>query len=371
MSCAVHTSPSGRPLGEEGYDAPDPNPETLKTILQFHGCPEHMVGLVANGYAPREFYFGLKPFWKVRDAFYRLAALSVHCFMGNASRLSLHQIVSMIVEKIDPQDPFIHELNYAVNEVTWDQYVCSEGVFFWPLSIPPVSGTYCPWQQDLWTAIRLFVLYNIRCVNPVLLPVDFSSWLYSFTDTELVHVQSLIADKITALPPPKPPMPQSIMPPKPSVFPSSVPQEPSATAPNLDAELKRLLDALQNGPKSATELELALNVKRGVLRKRYLLPAEEKGLVEKTAPGSSSKQRYRLIPAACQVSPVAVTGATAPVMGDLKNTEQQVEQPENIVSEIITVSRARRSARKKGPRDDSRRACARRPPPPRGRRLHR
>ena len=87
-----------------------------------------------------------------------------------------------------------------------------------------------------------------------------------------------------------------------------------------------------------------MNVKRGVLRKRYLLPAEEKGLVEKTAPGSSSKQRYRLVPAACQVSPVAITGAVAPVTADLKNTEKQVEQPENIVSGIMTVSRARRSA---------------------------
>ena len=329
----------------ERYLVPDPNPEMLKTILRFHGCPEFYIDTIVNGYAPREFQLGMTRFWKIRDAFYKLAAHSVHCFMGNApSRLTIETIGTMIVETIKPQDLFLHELVRAMNSVVWFRHVCSTGTFFWPSSSIPC----CSMQQELMTAIRLYVLYNIWCMNPVLLPVDFSSGLSCFSNTELAIIQSLIADKGTALPSPNPPMspmlPIPAKPPKPSVLPSSVPQEPSATAPILDAELKRLQDALQKGPKSAAELALALNVKRGVLRKHFLLPAEKKGLIERTAPGSSSKQRYRLVPAACQVSPVVVTGATAPVMVDLKNTGKQVEQPENIVSGIITVSRARRSA---------------------------
>ena len=353
MMSPFEVAPCGNPQGagsvtrflpsaksSEWYLAPDPNPETLKTILQLHGCPETYTDVVVSGYVPREFYLGLTRTWKVRDAFYRLAALSVHFFMGNTPRrLTTQNVASLIVETINPQDPFIRELNYAVDSVTWGKHVCSEGMFFWPSFVPN-----CSMQQDLLTAIRLYVLYNIWCMNPVLLPVDFSSGLYCFTDADLVHVQSLIADKDTSLLPPNSPMPPPIMPLKPSAFPASVSQEPSSTAPVIDAELKRLLDALQNGSRSAAELMNIINVKRGTLRKRYLLPAEEKGLVEKTAPGSSSKQRYRLVPTACQVSPVAVTGATAPVMVDLKNTEKQVESPENRVSGITAVSRAHRSA---------------------------
>lgn len=162
----------------ERYLVPDPNPETLKTILLLHGCPEHMLGLVAKGYIPREFQPGMTQFWKVRDAFYKLAALSVHSFMGNTpSRLPFEKIGTMIEETMKPQDPFIHELVRAMNSVRWVKYTSSAGTFFWPTSIPSVSGTYCPWLQDLWTSIRLCVLYNIWCMNPGLLPVDFSSGL--------------------------------------------------------------------------------------------------------------------------------------------------------------------------------------------------
>lgn len=299
-------------------------------LLRLHGCPDFYVDTIAVGYAPREFQLGMTRFWMVRDAFYKLAAHSVHCFMGNASRYFLQQIVPMIIETIDPQAPVILELVHAINTVGWQPYPCTAGTLLWPSGVPS-----CFLQQDLWTAIRLCVLYKIWSLNPaILLPVDFSAELMSFSDAELNNIRSLI-NKVMALPP--------SMPSKPSALPTSV---PSTNAPGsvLDADLQRLLSILQNGAKSATELEVALNVKRGILRKRYLLPAEKKGLVEKTAPGSSSKQRYRLVPAACQVSPMAVTGATAPVTVDLKNMEKEVEQPGNIVSGIITVSRARRSA---------------------------
>lgn len=314
----------------ERYLVPDPNTETLKMLLRLHGCPDFYVDTIAVGYAPREFQLGMTRFWMVRDAFYKLAAHSVHCFMGNASRYFLQQIVPMIIETIDPQAPVILELVHAINTVGWQPYPCTAGTLLWPSGVPS-----CFLQQDLWTAIRLCVLYKIWSLNPaILLPVDFSAELMSFSDAELNNIRSLI-NKVMALPP--------SMPSKPSALPTSV---PSTNAPGsvLDADLQRLLDILQNGAKSATELEVALNVKRGILRKRYLLPAEKKGLVEKTAPGSSSKQRYRLVPAACQVSPMAVTGAIAPVTVDLKNMEKEVEQPGNIVSGIITVSRARRSA---------------------------
>ncbi len=305
-----------------GAEKPMPNIETLKTILRLYGCPEQIIDVIADGFAPREFCLSLTRFWMVRDAFYHLAAHSVHCFMGNALiRLPLQKIVSMILETMSPQDTFIHELSSAANSVRWMSYSCGAGFFTWPSFIP-----FCTMEKDLWTAIRLYVLYTIWCMNPALLPIDFSSGLSFFTDTELANIQSL-ADIIATLPPPKPPIP-------------SKPQEPSATAPILDAELKRLLDVLKNGPKSATELKLALRVKRGILRKRYLVPGEKKGLIEKTAPGSSSKQRYRLVPAACQVSTMTVTGTAEPVMVELKDKGKQVEPPENNVSGIIAVSRA-------------------------------
>ena len=331
-SVPSYTPPAALPSAScaERYLVPDPNTKTLKMLLRLHGCPDFYVDTIAVGYAPREFQLGMTRFWMVRDAFYKLAAHSVHCFMGNAPRYSLQQIVPLIIETMIPQNPFIIELVHAINSVGWRPYPCTAGTFMWPSGVP-----HCFLQQDLWTAIRLCVLYKIWSLNSaILLPVDFSAELMSFSDAELNNIRSRI-NKVMALPP--------SMPSKPSALPTSV---PSTNAPGsvLDADLQRLLDILQNGSKSATELEVALNVKRGILRKRYLVPAKEKGLVEKTAPGSSSKQRYRLVPAACQVSPMAVTGATAPVTIDLKNTGKQVEQPGNIVSGIITVSRARRSA---------------------------
>jgi KaiC/GvpD/RAD55 family RecA-like ATPase len=316
----------------ERYLVPDPNTETLKNLLRFHGCPEFFVDTIADGYAPREYRPVMTRFWMLRDAFYRLATYSVHCFMGNALCFSLKQIVTLIIETMKQQDPSILELYHATNAVEWLTYHCTAGTLLWPSGVP-----CCILQDDLLTAIRLYVLYNIWCLNPaILLPVDFSAGLMCFSDAELNNIRSLINNEVVVLPP--------FMPSKPSALSTSVPST-NASGSILDADLQRLLDILQNGAKSATELEVALNVKRGVLRKRYLLPAEKKGLVEKTAPGSSSKQSYRLVPAACQVSPMAVTGATAPVTVDLKNMGKQVEQPGNIVSGIITVSRARISAR--------------------------
>ena len=253
----------------ERYLVPDPNTETLKMLLRLHGCPDFYVDTIAVGYAPREFQLGMTRFWMVRDAFYKLAAHSVHCFMGNAPRYSLQQIVPLIVETINPQAqaPVILELVHAINIVGWQPYPCTAGTLLWPSGVPS-----CFLQQDLWTAIRLCVLYKIWSLNPaILLPVDFSAELMSFSDAELNNIRSLI-NKVMALPPSKPS--------KPSALPTSV---PSTNAPGsvLDADLQRLLDILQNGAKSATELEVALNVKRGILRKRYLLPAEKKGRARK------------------------------------------------------------------------------------------
>ena len=60
----------------ECYEFPMPNIETLKAILRGHGCSTPFVEAVAEGYAPREFRIGMTGFWKVRDAFYRMASLS-------------------------------------------------------------------------------------------------------------------------------------------------------------------------------------------------------------------------------------------------------------------------------------------------------
>ena len=62
-------------------------------------------------------------------------------------------------------------------------------------------------------------------------------------------------------------------------------------------QVKRLLESLANGERSATELMRALGLRHApTFRKNYLLPALDAGLIERTQPGSprSPTQKYRL-----------------------------------------------------------------------------
>ena len=75
---------------------------------------------------------------------------------------------------------------------------------------------------------------------------------------------------------------------------------PSDAGGRAAARVARLIAALQEGPKTATELMADLGLShRPTFRKNYLRPAMSAGMVEMTRPESSAakNQAYRLIPA--------------------------------------------------------------------------
>ena len=105
-----------------------------------------------------------------------------------------------------------------------------------------------------------------------------------------------------------------------------------------DDKISRLLKELKSGPKSRRELEATLHVGRNVLTKRFLGPAEKKGLVAKTKHGSSPSQKYQLATAAMekqdaeQVASVSEAGSPNPALGEFKLSEKQAEPQGNGIS---------------------------------------
>ena len=120
----------------ECYEFPMPNIETLKAILRGHGCSDSFVEAVAEGYAPREFRIGMTGFWKVRDAFYRMASLSAYRFeQGMTVRVDPAQILRFIVES-EELELAVSQAIDAANSITWAECTCSAGSFGWPTSFP-------------------------------------------------------------------------------------------------------------------------------------------------------------------------------------------------------------------------------------------
>ena len=279
-SCKV---PNGLPSDScaERYEFPPPNIATLKALLRGHGYAEPFVDLIADGFAPREFQIGMTGGWKVRDAFFLVAFTSAFCFVRKKPLwLRLDQILAMIAETLDSRNTVLREQNDAINMVKWTQCTYSTGTFWWPTYIPP-----CTMSRDLLTTIRLCVLQTIWSSNPkALLPVDFSAGLVNFSNETCARLKMLIANAIQS----RPAQPESETKSDTETF---IDAGESA----LTAEVHRLLDALQNGPKSGRELQELLGVGRTVLLKRFLAPARNTGLVVPTEQGSSPNQRYRLV----------------------------------------------------------------------------
>ena len=316
----------------ERYVFPTPNVETLKTILKFHGCPEFYVDTIANGYAPREFQIEMTGFWKVRDAFYRLAEASAECFATKVPpRLSTSPILNMIVESAIPGDPLLLDLEAAANSVMWTHRASSTGIFWWPTYIPA-----CFMLRDLLTAIRLCVLHTVWSTNSeALLGVDFSAGLAIFSNETCASIQTLIANAIQS----RPALPESTDKSDASTTAEVIHTEHTA----LTDEAQRLLDVLQDGPKSGRELQELLGVGRTVLLKRFLVPARESGLVVTTEQGSSPNQRYRLVSenetaGEKQASDNIETGLKKPVSASDVLPQKQAVLPKNGVFSSVAVS---------------------------------
>ena len=308
---------------------PQPPLETLKTILRLHGCPEQLIDVIADGFAPREFQLGMTRFWKVRDAFYSLAKAATHRTEEvEPVDLSLNAVMSIIAESIDP-----HTLSFPeAGKVGWNSISINDGdkelfVFRFPQRMPLNHSTF------LSTACRLFVLYSIWNSYPALLAIDFSPAMEHLADGDHGPISGLIIAAIDAE--------------------AGAAAEPNMTiSPTTDSpvhpKVQLLLDVLQGGPMSRCELEQALHVKRSVLLKRFLDPAREMGLIEMTEHSNSSpNQRYRLIAMAVmgtrQAQSKVATGLSEPVPVDLKHPGKQAEVLGNGVFEAETVLRARRS----------------------------
>ena len=313
----------------ERYEFPTPNVETLKNLLRWHGGSDPFVEAVAEGYAPREFQIGMTGFWKVRDTFFLLAAASAECFVKKElPRLCIGKFLTMIVDTTEPHNAFLHELSAAADSMVWEQCACSTGSFWWPTSIPS-----CTISRDLLTAIRLCVLHTIWSSNPeALIPVDFSAGLANFSNEEYAHIQKLIADAIQA---------------RPALLESTATSDAATNSDvgesALTADVHRLLDVLQDGPKSGRELQELLSVGRTVLLKRFLDPARESGLVMTTEQGSSPKQKYVLASSAVaaggkQAQPGSETGLAYPVSTDLVLPQKQADLPKNGVFSPVAVS---------------------------------
>lgn len=326
-----YAMPNGLPSDScaERYVFPTPNIETLKAILRWHGGSDPFVAAVAEGYAPREFQIGMTGFWKVRDTFFRLAAVSVECFVRKElPRLCIGKFLTMIVDTIEPHNAFLHELSTAADSVVWEQCACSTGSFWWPTSIPS-----CTMSRDLLTTIRLCVLHTIWSSNPeAMFPIDFSSGLTNFSKESCALIHKLIADAIQ----PRPALPKS-------AAKSDAETTVEAGESALTAEVQRLLDVLQDGAKSRQELQELLGVGRSVLLNRFLDPARETGLVMTTKQGSSPKQKYMLASSAVAASRKHAqsgneTGLTYPVSADLVLPQKQAIPPKNGVISSVAVS---------------------------------
>jgi len=334
VSPGAGTLPSSTPSFE--YEIPEPNPEMLKTILLFDGCPEQYVDTITAGYAPREFLSGMTRYWKIRDAFYRLAARSFYCFREiTPMHYSLQQIAPMIVGPIHPQTPFGLQLTNAMNSVRWKEFFCAGSCFVWPWDIPRIQGDINSpppfWGRDLLTAIRLTILYRIWCLNPILCSVDFSLGLGGFTSEERTNVQRLIRASIQA---------------GSAVSPTEEPQvvsESTLTDQTFTSEVQQLLDILQDGEKSRQELQEKLGVGRTVLLKHFLDPAREAGLVTPTEQGSSPNQKYRLTSSEAavnrkQVQTGSETGLKKPVFSGDDLPQKQAGLPKNGVLSPMAFS---------------------------------
>ena len=319
-SCETNGLPSAKDKVQERFLAPDPNPESLKTILRENGFYDQFIAPIADGFVPREFRPVLTQAWKTRDAFYEMASFAVQTFMGKNS-LSFAQVPHMIVETINDYSPFIHDLADTAAAIHWIPISCPFGTFAWPSSIPP-----CSMQKELLTAIRLYVLYTIWSMHPaILLPVDFSWGLVSFSNEDYIRIKKLVIDAHN----------------RHFIKLSSIRQKTFSTASVLDANVQLLVDTLRYGPMSTGALMSELGVKRGLLRKRFLIPAEKAGVIEKTERGSSPKQCYRLVPAVCQVPDLGVTGSSKPVPFELEQPGKQALSTGKTDSMAITVLRVR------------------------------
>ena len=314
------TTPNGLPSDScaERYVFPTPNIETLKAILRWHGGSDPFVAAVAEGYAPREFQIGMTGFWKVRDAFYRMASLSAYRFKQGATvRVDPAQILSFIVES-ERDGLAVPQAIAAANSITWAECTCSAGSFGWPTSFPQ-----CELWKELQTATRLCVLFHIWSLDPALLNVDFSSGLTLFSNKDRESILSLIESAIREI---------SILP------------ESTTTNIALTANVQRLLDVLRDGAKSRQELQEKLGVGRKKLLKNFLDPARETGLVVPTEQGSSPNQKYvltSLVMAANQeqAQSGSGTGLAYPVPADAVFPQKQAEAAEISIFSPVTFPR--------------------------------
>ena len=310
--------------GSVGTEEPIPHIKTLKSILRLYGCPEQLINVIADGYAPREFQLGMTRFWKVRDAFYSLAkGTMLRAEDIQSVELSLNAVMRMIAESIDPKSLAFPE----AGKVIWNIISIHDGdkdlvTFRFPQQMPLDPS------PSLITACRLFVLYSIWSAYPTLLFVDFSPVMEHIVDGGHGPISDLIIAAIEA-------EAGAAMP------------ESAVTDSPVPTKVRLLLDVLLGGPMFRRELEQALHVKRGVLLKRFLGPAGEMGLIEMTEHGSSPNQRYKLTAMAAilarQVRQKNATGLHKLVPADLKRPEKQAEVLGNGIFEAETVLRARRS----------------------------
>ena len=242
-----------------------PNIKTLKTILQIHGCKVEFVDPIAEGYMPREFKRGILQFWKIRDTFYMLAKNAISRLNGRIPnmQIGLNAIMTSIAEDNPPNGLLFPE----VSSVTWEFKCSATGHYAWP-SAYPSSAT-----PPLWTSCRLLILNSIWALDPKMLAVDFSSCLTSFSDATCV--QNLIDNALKS-------EPASLL-------------APTSTNSVTD-EVQRLLEVLQDGPQTASELKSKLGVSRAILRNHFLGPAREMGIVIQTEHASNHPvQRYSLV----------------------------------------------------------------------------
>jgi len=294
----------------ERYAFPTPNIETLKPILRWHGCAEPFIDLIAEGYAPREFQIGMTGVWKVRDTFYMLAKDAISRLNGRIpiNMIGLNDIMTSIAES-NPDELIFPE----AEDTRWMCRESKAGYFHWPSSYPSCM------TRDLATSCRLFILNSIWSLHPALLGVDFSAGLTNFSNEGFAHIQKQIADAIQS-------------------------RSPLPTVDNsLPEDVQRLLEVLQDGPKSRRELQEQLGVRRTALLRRYLAPAREAGLIDTTEQGSSPKQKYMLKSSAMaasrkQAPHESKTGLAYPVPANLVLPQKQVDLPKNGVFSPVAVS---------------------------------
>ena len=234
---------------------------TLHTILSLAGIPDLVsatcvAGRLSRTFGNREVSFA----WKIRDAHYWLAEESV----VGTEEIKLAKILFRIMPEWSQGEYALEGLTATARQVRF--YRTTFKNYCWQSPAAEYVSYLTP--RELMAAIRLYYIYTIWQNAPSFLEADFSSAVQNFDNNAVAEIL----------------------------------ERHRPTVPAVTAEEKKLLNFLEEAPRSRREIESYMDMKRGYLLTHALNPAREAGWITTTdtSTPSSPSQRYTLTEAGKQ-----------------------------------------------------------------------